>query len=52
LSLGAIAQDQSENGTGGPARHAVTSSQMSLQESESSSSEYGGTGKNQLLARY
>jgi hypothetical protein len=52
LSIGAIAQEQSEHGTGGPARHAVTSSQMSLQESESSLSEYGGTGENQLLARY
>jgi hypothetical protein len=52
LSIGAIAQEQSENGTDGPAKYAVTSSQMSLQESESSLSEYGGTGENQLLARY
>jgi hypothetical protein len=52
LSIGAIAQEQSENGTSGPARYAVTTSQMSLQGSESSLSEYDGTGEKQLLARY
>jgi len=52
LSIGAIAQEQSEHGTGGPARYAVTRSQMSLQESESSVSSYNGSGENQLLAQY
>ena len=52
LSIGAIAQEQSEHGTGGPARYAVTRSQMSLQESEGSFSRYSGTSENQLLAQY
>jgi hypothetical protein len=52
LSIGAIAQEQSEHGTGGPSRHAVTSSQMSLPESESSVSRYTGSSENQLLAQY
>ena len=52
LSIGAIAQEQSEHGAGGPSRYAVTSSQISLQESESSVSRYGGSSENQLLAQY
>jgi hypothetical protein len=52
LSIGAIAQEQSEHGTGGPSRYAVTSSQMSLPESESSVSRYTGSSENQLLAQY
>ena len=34
LSVGAIAQEQNEHGTGGAGRYAATSSQLSLQESE------------------
>ena len=45
LSIGAIAQEQSEHGTGGL-------SQTSLQESEISLSEHNGSGENQLLAKY
>jgi hypothetical protein len=52
LSIGAIAQEQSENGTDGPAKYAVTSSQMSLQESESSLFRYNGSSEKQLLAQY
>ena len=52
LSIGAIAQEQSEHGAGGPSRYAVTSSQISLQESEGSFSRYSGTSENQLLAQY
>jgi len=52
LSIGAIAQEQSEHGTGGPSRYAVTSSQISLQESESSLSSYNVGSEKQLLAQY
>ena len=52
LSIGAIAQEQSEYGTGGRSRYAVTSSQMRLQESESSLSRYNGSSENQLLVQY
>jgi hypothetical protein len=52
LSIGAIAQERSERGTGGPNRYAVTSSQMSLQESDRSLSRYNGSSENQLLAQY
>ena len=45
LSIGAIAQEQSERGTGGL-------SQMSLQGSESSLSGHNGSDENQLLAQY
>jgi len=45
LSLGAIAQEQSEHGTAGL-------SQMSLRGSDSSLSGHNGTGESQLLARY
>jgi len=52
LSIGAITQEQSEHGTGGPSRYAVTSSQISLQESESSLSSYNVGSEKQLLAQY
>jgi len=56
LSIGAIAQEKSESVTGGPNRYGPTNSpalsQVSLRGSESSVSEYGGRGQNQLLARY
>ncbi len=45
LSIGAIAQEQSEYGTAGLNR-------MSLQGSESSLSGHNGSGENQLLAQY
>jgi hypothetical protein len=45
LSIGVIAQEQSERGTAGV-------SQMSLRGSENSLFEYGGKGENQLLAQY
>ena len=45
LSIGAIAQEQSEHGTAGP-------SQMSLRGSDSSLSGHNGTGESQLLAQY
>jgi len=45
LSLGAIAQEQSEHGTAGL-------SQMSLRGSDSSLSGHNGTGEKQLLAQY
>ena len=45
LSIGAIAQEQSEHGTGGPSRYAV-------KESKSSLSRYSGSSENQLLAQY
>jgi len=45
LSIGAIAQEQSEHGTAGL-------SQMSLRGSESSLSGHNGSGENQLLAQY
>jgi hypothetical protein len=45
LSIGAIAQEQSEHGTAGL-------SQMSLQASESSLSGHNGSDENQLLAAY
>ena len=52
LSIGAITQEQSEHGAGGPSRYAVTSSQISLQESESSLSSYNVGSEKQLLAQY
>ena len=52
LSIGAITQEQSEHGTGGPARYAVARSQMSLQESEISLSNYNGSSEKHLLAQY
>jgi hypothetical protein len=56
LSIGAIAQEQSEGVTGGPNQYGSTDSpelsQVSLRGSESSLSEYGGRGENQLLARH
>ena len=52
LSIGAITQEQSEHGTSGPSRYAVTSSQISLQESESSLSSYNVGSEKQLLAQY
>ena len=52
LSIGAIAQEQSEHGAGGPSRYAMTSSQISLQESESSLSSYNVGSEKQLLAQY
>ena len=52
LSIGAITQEQSEHGTGGPSKYAVTSSQISLQESESSLSSYNVGSEKQLLAQY
>ena len=45
LSIGAIAQEQSEHGTAGL-------SEMSLRGSDSSLSGHNGTGESQLLARY
>jgi hypothetical protein len=45
LSIGAIAQEQSEHGT-------ARLSQMSLQASESSLSGHNGSDENQLLAAY
>jgi hypothetical protein len=45
LSIGAIAQEQSEHGTAGL-------SQMSLQRSENSLPGQNGSGENQLLAQY
>ena len=45
LSIGAIAQEQSEHGTAGL-------SQMSLQGSERSLSGHNGSDENQLLAQY
>jgi hypothetical protein len=45
LSIGAIAQEQSEHGTAGL-------SQTRLQGSEISLSEHNGSGENQLLAQY
>ena len=45
LSIGAIAQEQSEHGTAGL-------SQMRLRGSESSLSGDNGSGENQLLAQY
>jgi len=45
LSIGAIAQEQSEHGTAGL-------SQMSLQGSERSLSGHTGSDQNQLLAQY
>jgi hypothetical protein len=45
LSIGVIAQEQSERGTAGL-------SQMRLRGSENSVFEYGGKGENQLLAQY
>ena len=45
LSIGAIAQEQSEHGTAGL-------SQMGLRGSESSLSGHTGSGENQLLAQY
>lgn len=45
LSIGAIAQEQSEHGT-------ARLSQVSLQESESSFSVQTASGDNQLLAQY
>ncbi len=45
LSIGAIAQEQSEHGTAGL-------SQMSLQGSESSLSGHTGSDENQLLDQY
>jgi hypothetical protein len=45
LSIGAIAQEQSDHGTGGL-------SQMSLRASESSLKGDNGRGENQLLAQY
>jgi hypothetical protein len=45
LSLGAIAQEQSEHGT-------ATLSQTSLQRSEVSLAGRNGSGENQLLAQY
>jgi hypothetical protein len=48
LSIGAIAQEQSEHGTGGLTSY----SRLSLQESESSLSRYSGSSENQLRAQY
>jgi hypothetical protein len=45
ISIGAIAQEQSQHGTAGL-------SEVSLQGSEISLSEHNGTGENQLLAQY
>jgi len=45
LSIGAIAQEQSEHGTAGL-------SQMSPRGSDSSLSGHNGTGESQLLAQY
>ena len=45
LSIGAIAQEQSEHGT-------AAMSQMSLRGSESSVSGQNGSGEHQLLAQY
>jgi len=45
ISIGAIAQEQSEHGTAGL-------SHVSLRGSESSSSGHNGSGENQLLAQY
>ena len=45
LSIGAIAQEQSEHGTAGM-------SQMSLRGSESTVSGQNGSGEDQLLAQY
>jgi hypothetical protein len=45
ISIGAIAQEQSEHGT-------TELSQVSLRGSESSSSTQNGSGANQLLAQY
>jgi hypothetical protein len=46
LGIGAIAREQSEGGTAGAL------SQMSLQASEISLSEYNGSGEKQLFAQY
>jgi hypothetical protein len=45
ISIGAIAQEQSQHGT-------VGLSEVSLQGSESSLSTQNGSGENQLLAQY
>jgi hypothetical protein len=52
LSIGAIAQEQSEHGTGGTSRYAATSSQLSLQESGKTLSRYNESGETRLLAQY
>ena len=52
LSIGAIAQEQSEHGTGGPSRYAAPSSQMNLQESQSFLSSYSESSEKQLAAQY
>jgi hypothetical protein len=55
LCVAAIAQEQSEHGTGRATGYGPTNSpglsQVSLRGSESLS-EYGGRGENQLLAQY
>jgi hypothetical protein len=54
LSIGAIAREQSDRGTGGPNAHGLTNSpglsQMSLQESKGSLSRLHG--ENQVLGLY
>ena len=52
LSIGAIAQEQCEHRTSGAGEYAVTSSQLSLQESENTSSRYNEGSAGRLLAQY
>ena len=49
LSIGAIAQEQSEHGTGG---YAATSNQLSLQKSGNTFSRYNEGSVGRLLAQY
>ena len=52
LSIGAIAQEQSEHRTGGPGGYAATSSQLSLQESGNTFSRFNEGSVGRLLAQY
>ena len=52
LSIGAIAQEQSEHGTGGPGEYAATSSQLSLQGSGNTLSRFNEGSAGRLLAQY
>ena len=52
VSIGAIAQEQSEHGTGKPVRYTAISSQLSLQESGNTLSRVNEGSAGRLLAQY